>query len=90
MDEQDKKLPAPEDFLLDEPLPEEEAAGPMPELMLDVLPEEEITVEEPVLLCPELPAEEPAVMELPEEELPVQPEAELHNKNRMHGNGQFL
>ena len=77
MDEQDKKLPAPEDFLLDEPLPEEEAAGPMPELMLDLheeaLPEAEVPVEEPVILCPELPTEEPEVivdMELPEAELP--------------------
>ena len=72
MDEQDKKLPAPEDFLMDEPLPEEETAGPMPELMLDVHPEEEIPGEEPVILCPELPEQE-----LPQEELLLSEEPQL-------------
>ncbi|MBR6594987.1 MAG: endolytic transglycosylase MltG [Oscillospiraceae bacterium] len=66
MDEQDKKLPAPEDFLLDEPLPEEEAVGPMPELMLDVCAEEEISTEEPVILCPELPEDAPEAAVEPE------------------------
>ena len=59
MDEQDKKLPGAEDFLLDEPLPEEEMAGPMPELMLEVHPEEEIPMEDSLILCPELPEEVP-------------------------------
>ena len=40
MDEQDKKLPGAENFLLDEPLPEEEMAGPMPELMMEAHPAE--------------------------------------------------
>ena len=59
MDEQDKKLPSEENFLMEEPLLEEEVAGPMPELTLDLdtskQTEPEISHEEPleqVILCP--------------------------------------
>ena len=76
MDEQDKKLPSGEEFLMEEPLLEEETAGPMPELLLDVQMEEEISQEEalePVILCPEQPEE--AVAEMQAVELPEQEEA---------------
>ena len=88
MDEQDKKLPGAENFLLDEPLPEEDMAGPMPELMMEAHPEEEILNDEPVILCPELPEEniapeEPLLMEvaLPLEEVADADEPLLLDKN---------
>ena len=87
MDEQDKKLPAPEDFLLEETLPEEEVAGPMPELMLDMhqdeSPEEELPVEAPVILCPEPTAEAPADTELSEQEQNILPEEMLSPEEPM-------
>ena len=77
MDEQDKKLLSGEEFLMEEPLLEEETAGPMPELLLDVPVEEDNSPEDvlaPVILCPEQPAEAVAEMqavELSEQEDPL-------------------
>ena len=83
MDEQDKKLPSAEDFLMEEPLLEEEAAGPMPELRLDIPVEEAPSPEEnlePVILCPEQPVEETEefqVLEQSEQDEAMVPEASV-------------
>ena len=56
MDEKDKKIPAPGEFLLDEPLVAEDAAGPMPELTLKSQPQTEtVTQPTPVENSAEVP-----------------------------------
>ena len=68
MDEKDKKIPSPGEFLLEEPPLAEEVAGPMPELTLELHPQQEPDIQP-------APAEAPAETEnLPLQENPAAPE----------------